>query len=388
MRLIHTSDWHLGRILYKKSLLEDQRFFIYDFFLPALDELSPDAVMISGDIFDRQIAPTEAIALFDGFISELCVKRGIKLFIITGNHDGADRFALAPELLSKSGLYISSRLDVNSPPVRLERGNERADIYMLPYFDPARARAALETAGYDAEKITTFSDAYSAVLDIKCRDMDKSAVNILMAHCFASGAAKSDSESVMYLGNAGEVPPSLFDRFDYAALGHLHGPQRSGEKGRYSGSPLKYSFDEENQRKAIFVLDIKNNKINVSEYRVKPLHDMRTVTGGIEEIESAAKLDASPEDYIYAKIEGAPVYEPMLRLRKVYPNILDLKNGNLTAIGGNAERDELREKLMHSNSSGLSLMTEFFRQMCGYEPDEQDMSLLKELLSSADEDKA
>ena len=134
MRLIHTSDWHLGRILYKKSLLEDQRFFIYDFFLPALDELSPDAVMISGDIFDRQIAPTEAIALFDGFISELCVKRGIKLFIITGNHDGADRFALAPELLSKSGLYISSRLDVNSPPVRLERGNERADIYMLPYF--------------------------------------------------------------------------------------------------------------------------------------------------------------------------------------------------------------------------------------------------------------
>ncbi len=387
MRIIHTSDWHLGRILYKKSLLEDQRFFIYDFFLPAMDELLPDAVMISGDIFDRQIAPAEAISLFDGFISELCIKRGIKLLVSTGNHDGADRFALASELLSRSGLYIASHLDVTSPPVRLESGGEKADIYMLPFFDPARARASLESAGYGAENITTFSDAYAAVLDIKCRDMDSGAVNILMAHCFAAGAAKSDSESVMYLGTAGEVPPSLFDRFDYAALGHLHGPQKSGEKGRYSGSPLKYSFDEEKQRKAIFVLDINGGEINVSEYPVKPLHDMRTVSGSIEEIESAAKLDTAADDYIYAKIEGAPVYEPMLRLKKVYPNILDLKNGSLASLDGNSERDELREQLMHSRGGEMSVMTEFFRQMCGYEPEEQDIALFKELLSDT-EDKA
>ncbi len=384
MRLIHTSDWHLGRILYKRPLIEDQRYFIYDFFLPAMEELSPDGIMISGDIFDRQIAPAEAIALFDDFISEICAKRGIRLFITTGNHDGSDRFALAPGLLCRSGLHIVSKLSLSPDPVRIESGNEKVDIYMLPYFDPPRARAALEALGYDTENITTFTDAYKAVLDIKCKNMDNDAVNILMAHCFAAGAVKSDSESTVYLGGAGEVLPALFDIFDYAALGHLHSPQKSGDKGRYSGSPLKYSFDEQHQRKALTIIDIKNSQLGISDYPIKPLRDMRTISGTIDEIESAAQNDNNRNDYIYAQINGAPVFEPMMRLREIYPNILDLKNGSLTVLNGDAARSELREQLMRPGGSDITIMTEFFKQMCGYEPDQEDIEILKSLLDKTE----
>lgn len=381
MRLIHTSDWHLGRILYKRPLLEDQRHFIYEYFLPKVDELSPDAVLISGDIFDRQIAPADAIALFDSFISEICAKRKIKLLVSTGNHDGAERFALAPSLLGRSGLYITSKIELDAPPVRIEADGERADIYMLPYFDPARARDALAAAGYDAEEINSFGDAYRAVLDVKCADMDGGAVNILMAHCFAAGAKKSDSESTIYIGGAGEVPPSLFDRFDYAALGHLHAPQRSGGKGRYAGSPLKYSFDEQHQKKSITVIDIAGGRVDISECPVVPLRDMRTVSGTIDEIEAAAENDPHRDDYIYAEIKGAPVFEPMARLRKYYRNVLDLKNGSLTAAGAeDSVRDELRGHITHPGSSGMTVLTEFFRQMCGYEPDEEDTAIFEELL--------
>ena len=225
MKLLHTADWHLGRMLYGKSLLEDQEYFIRESFLPAVREHRPDLVILAGDIYDRPIAPAAAIRLFDEVIGELSAL-GIPLAAISGNHDGADRLAIGASLLRKSGIFIASRPADVFRPAEFRFGGEKVCVYLLPYCEPAQIRQVL---GDDS--LQGFKSCYAALLGRVAEGLDPDAVNILAAHCFAAGGAVSDSESVLYVGGSGEVDPSCFDPFQYAALGHLHAPQRAGTKG-------------------------------------------------------------------------------------------------------------------------------------------------------------
>ena len=370
MKILHTSDWHLGRVIYGRSLIEDQQYFIERFFLPLLEDERPDAVILAGDIFDRQIAPVEALRLFDAFVTEVCGRRHIPVIAVSGNHDGADRLGLGGALLRESGLHITSRLDPYAPPVVLP-GKREVHIYTLPYFDPAMARDCLRE-----EELRGFAAAYSAVLEILRERLDPAAFNILVAHCFVAGAETSESESPIFIGGSGEVPGILFDGFDYVALGHLHRAQTLGEKIRYSGSPLKYSFDEEHHKKSVTMLEV-GETLSLRQIPVAFLRDMRTLSGGIEELEAAAETDPGREDYISAELTGLPVYEPMHRLRQIYPNTLSVRNGSFAADGAREERAALR------GSDPQTVFAEFMRQMCGSEAEAADLAVFSAAYDAA-----
>lgn len=374
MKILHTSDWHLGKSVMGRSMLKEQEFFLDNVLLPALDLERPDAVIISGDVFDRQIPPVEAVDLFSRAVCEICLTRKIKAAVIAGNHDGAQRLAVYSRLLRPQGLFISAR-PFDTEPVLLESGGQRVYIHLLAYFDTAMARDVLERDDIRGENA-----AFGAVVE-KITPVE-GAVNILAAHCFAAGSKTCESESPLYVGGSSEVDPALFEGFDYVALGHLHGPQRAGKNAYYSGSPLKYSFDEEHQKKSLTILDIERGSVKRRLIPVKPLHDMRTVTGKIKEIIDAAPGDPGREDFIYASLtDNRPVFEPMALLREHYPNVLGLHPGWLDLEASPGNRADLKKGL-RSGSGDRILFEEFMRQVCGAEPEAGEMSVFDDLMGT------
>lgn len=379
MKLFHTSDWHLGKMIYGRSMLPDQEYFIEKIFLPQVRSQRPDLIILAGDIFDRQIAPVDAIRLFDRFLSEIS-ETGIPLAMITGNHDGAERVAIGSALLRRSGIYIGSTMDDLFRPAVINAGGETAHVYLLPYCEPSAVRQYLRN-----DAIKSFQEAYEALLARVREQMDNSAINILLAHCFVMGGALSSSESPTFVGGSSEVNPSVFKGFDYVALGHLHGRQKAGENGRYSGSPLKYSFDEAGQRKSFTILDLHKSSRQITEYSEAPLHDMRVLSGAFEELLRQGRA-APSEDYLYADLKDrAPVYMPMDRLRPYYPNLLGLSSEWLSA-GAGTVREDLRSQLIHRKTDDVYIFEEFLRQICGTEADEADKALFLQAVRSGGEE--
>lgn len=371
MKILHTADWHLGKSVMGCSMLPEQEHFIDEFF-SAVDAERPDAVVIAGDVFDRQVPPVEAVRLFSRAVGELCSKRHIPTAVIAGNHDGADRLAVYSDLLRQSGLYISAR-PFDTPPVLVESADGPVYLHLLPYFDAAAARDALAR-----EDIRGQNAAFSAVME-RVRPVP-GARNVLVAHCFAAGGATCESESPLSVGGSDEVDPALFSGFDYVALGHLHGPQRVGANGAYSGSPLKYSFDEEHQKKSLAVAELGSDGVFTRRLAIAPLRDMRTITGKIADLLAAAQDDPHRGDYIYANLtDDRPVYEPMALLRELYPNALGLHPGWLDLTPGGGERAALKEGLRTGAGDRL-LYGEFLRQVCGIEPQADELSLFDELM--------
>lgn len=376
IRLLHTADWHLGKMIYGRSLLEDQEYFIDRQFLPAVERERPDAVLLAGDIYDRAVAPLEAIRLFDRVVSALA-RMHVPLVAVTGNHDGGERVALGASLLREQGITIVSNLQEAMRPVCLERGGQRVCIHPLPYFDPPQARAFLHR-----EDLRGFHDSMQAVLQELRMEWDAQAAHILVAHCFVTGCVSSDSERPLYVGGSGEVGASLFSAFDYVALGHLHAPQRSGEKGRYAGSPLKYSFDEARQKKGMTLIGIENRQVSVCPLPVSALRDLREIGGTLEELLQLGKENPS-EDYLFANLtDSAPVYLPMEQLRAYYPNLLGLRS-QWMACGQTKEREALREGAAGKDDD--LIFDTFLKQICKLEATDEDRALFRSFCRQAEE---
>ncbi len=379
MKVIHTSDWHLGKMIYGRSLLPDQEHFIFQTFLPAVCSEHPELVLIAGDIFDRQIAPVEAIRLFDRFLSEMSALR-IPLAMISGNHDGAERIAIGTGLLRQSGIYIGNTIDDLFRPAAISAGSETAHVYLLPYCEPAAVRQYLHDDG-----IKSFQDAYAALLARVNEILVPGVINILVAHCFVMGGTLSSSESPTFVGGSSEVNPALFEGFDYVALGHLHGSQKAGKTGRYCGSPLKYSFDEAGQKKSVSVVTINKGHTEIKEYSRPPLHDMRVIPGLFSDLLRQGR-EAPCEDYLYANLEdSAPVYMPMDQLRPYYPNLLGLSSEWLSARG-DGSRDGLRDQLMRRKTDDVYVLEQFLRQICGSEVEDADRELFRQALNMSREE--
>jgi exonuclease SbcD len=373
MKMLHTSDWHLGRMIYGRSLLPDQEHFIHEVFFPAVRSERPDFVVIAGDIFDRSIAPAQAIRLFDSVIAGMS-ELGIPLFVITGNHDGADRIAVGTGLLKKQGIHIACRIEDVLSPVILQKGDEKICVYSLPYFDPAGARDAL-----GREEIRGFSDAYAAVLEPVRASLDPGCVNILISHCFVKGGQVSDSESPLYIGGSGEIDASLFAGFDYVALGHLHAPQKAGPNGRYSGSPLTYSCDEERQRKSMSVVEFTGHDFIVRELPVPPLHAMRTLSGTINELLAEGQQQKS-DDFIFMRLlDEHPVYMPVEQLRPYYPNLLGLSTEWMRAVSDNGDGIDPARR-----TDDAYIFEQFMQQVCGTQADDADRAIFRKAMQTAE----
>ena len=367
MLLLHTSDWHLGRMLYGKSLLEDQRYFLEGQLLPTVEQEKPQALLLCGDIYDRPIAPPEAIRLFDKTLSCL-LDRGVKVLAISGNHDGADRIALLKGALRQSGVYFATSLEDAFSPVLLEEAGQRVQFFLLPYFDCAQARDFLGDPSLRGE-----AACMQQLIGRMQALFDPDAAHVLLSHCFCAGSFTSESESGLFVGGSGQVPPALFAPFDYVALGHLHGPQPAGEKARYAGSPLKYSIDEEKQKKGFLLVEQQGHTFIPRHIEAPPLHDVRRVSGLLEDL-TAPGADQSG-DYVEIHLEDKhPVMMAAEKLRPFYPNLLAVQNR--WVLQGAAGRRA--EKLQGVDPGAV--FGSFLQDVCGIEPEEADQALFREIL--------
>lgn len=371
MRILHTSDWHIGRQFHNVSLIADQRH-VLDEIVTLIAEQNIDVVLIAGDIYDRSMPPADAVALLDDVIDRISHQLRIPIIMITGNHDSAQRLMFGARQLAKSGVHILGKLSKEPQPVILNDAHGEVAFYGIPYADPASVRDALENDVHSHEQ------ALQALTDQIKQHNNPGRRCVVLSHCFIDGGEASDSERPLSVGGADKVPYELFADFHYTALGHLHGPQYKGKESiRYSGSILKYSFSEASHNKSVTVVDMNaNGECTIDKIPLKPLHDMRIIEGCLDDIIARAKDDPAPDDYVLIRLlDKHALYEPMAKLREVYPNILQLEKPNLSQGG---ERQLLKRENLKKGE--LPMFLDFYQQMTGDDLDEESTKLVANLL--------
>lgn len=235
MKFIHLSDLHLGKRLHETSLIEDQAA-VLDQIIEIIDRESPNGIFIAGDVYDKSVPSAEAVQLFDKFLVELA-KRTVQVFIISGNHDSAERIAFGSQIMGVAGIHLSPVYNGKIEAKSLTDEYGEINVYMLPFIKPSHVRRF-----YENEMIESYTDAVKVAIEKMNIDKDKR--NVLITHQFVTGATRSESEETV--GGTDNVDANVFDDFDYVALGHLHAPQYcANNKIRYSGTPLKYSFQRQ-----------------------------------------------------------------------------------------------------------------------------------------------
>ena len=316
VKILHTADWHLAKILNGKSLLDDQRYILRQIIeLTRAEEI--DAIIIAGDLYDRSIPPTEAVTLLNDTLYELNVLRKIPIFAISGNHDSAERLAFGSAWYEQNKLFLTSKLTNLIMPIEWNN----IQFWLIPYHDALTARAVLQD-----ENIKSFDDAMQQIIAKIKEQQDPDKMQMLVGHTFVAGGVPSDSERVLSVGNVDRVAVDTLADFDYVALGHLHHANAlSHPKIQYSGSPLKYSFSEAKDNKSVNIIEIANNKVvNIKKHPLKPMRDLRIIEGYLDEL--IAHPVEQNEDYLQINLldEGALI-DPIGKLRKIYPNILHLE---------------------------------------------------------------
>ena len=327
MRFIHLSDLHIGKRVNGFPMLEDQRY-ILEQILEKTKESAADAVIIAGDIYDKPVPSAEAVDLFDDFLVGL-TKLGVMVFLISGNHDSAERISYAGRLLRESQVYISPRFDGTIHPISVSDDYGIVNVYLIPYIHPSLVRNA-----WPEEKIGSYDDAMRVLLEKS--GADPNARNLAVVHQFVTAGGQSPEETdseEKHVGGLDNVDASAFDAFDYVALGHLHGPQRIGRDTiRYAGSPLKYSFSEEKQNKSITLAELKEKgKVTYDLLPLEAKRDLRTVRGTFEEVTSPEFTARRKGDDYYRVIltDENDVPNALSRLRRrFYENLMILEYDN------------------------------------------------------------
>lgn len=369
MKFLHTSDWHLGMTFRGGvSYARDQKYVIENICRIALDE-KVDGILIAGDVFDKSIASYEALNVYDEVMTRICVSYEIPVYLIAGNHDGAERLSQCNELLKKSGLYIAGSLSDKPQVVN----TKDADIYLLPWISTDRVKAAYPD---EAEKISSMEDAYKTVLDKYRESFVKDHKNILVAHAFIVNAKTSTSDRAAEVGKAAMVGSHVFEGFDYVALGHLHGPQQINKKIRYSGSPMAYSFGkEEKQEKSVTIFDTESGGQTVIP--IPQLHKRTTLTGTFEELMKADFDDDIRDGYVRLEVTDSYVgMDSMAAFREKYRNLLEV-------AGKGFERDDARitmtiEEIENADTDPETVFEQYCKDMLGESPSEHLISLFKD----------
>ena len=313
MRFIHTSDIHFGISLCEYSLVEIQHEVVREI-LRCAEESQADGLIIAGDVFDRAVSAKDAISLYDSLVSEL-FQRGIQVFAVAGNHDGADRLSMLEKPLSKIGIHIKGKLTADTEPVSL--GN--TDIYFLPFFNLDKARSV-----FAEEEFSDYQQAFSFVVDRIRSRLDRSRYNIIISHCYVSGGQLSESDRSARLGQTMIVPPSVFEGFDYAALGHLHAPHNVSENVRYSGTPYPYSFGEKGGEKTLTLVDTQSGKI--TELPLDYSKKVVKIEGDYLEIIEMGEKKIHENDFVKVVLKDRYASSDIRnRLEELFPFLLQLE---------------------------------------------------------------
>ena len=323
MKLIHLSDLHLGKRVNEFSMLEDQQYILEEI-LRIIDSEKPDGVLIAGDVYDKTVPSAEAVTLLDEFLVQLS-KRDTQTFLISGNHDSAERLAFGGRLMEQSGIHIARVYNGVLAPLTLRDEYGPVDLYLLPFLRPVQVRRF-----FPESEIATYTEAMAAVLG--AADINKTHRNVLVTHQFVTGAQTCDSEELS-VGGTDNVDVSVFDDFDYVALGHIHGPQKIGrETVRYCGTPLKYSFSEVGHKKSVTVVELaEKGSVAIRTVPLVPKRDMSELRGAYNELMLRENYEGKPfrNDYLRITLtDEEDIPNAVNNLRTVYPYIMRLDYDN------------------------------------------------------------
>lgn len=323
---MHLADLHLGKRVNGFSMMDDQEY-ILNRILEIMEEEQPDGLLIAGDVYDKTIPPAEAVHRMDDFLTAVAAKH-VPVFLISGNHDSAERVAFGHQLMQGSGIWISPVYDGTIRHHTLKDRWGEVNIYLIPFLRPSVVRSFFP----DVE-IEDYTDALRTI--IEDLQVDTSRRNVVLAHQFVTAAGAlpetCDSEQLS-VGGLDRVDGSVFSPFDYTALGHLHGPQRVGsETIRYAGSPLKYSFSELHQKKSVTVAELRaKGETEIRQIPLQPRREMTELRGTFEKILEEARKKGEPQTDYYHMIltDETDVVDALSRLREYYPNIMLLDYDN------------------------------------------------------------
>lgn len=320
MKLLHTADLHIGKIVNEFSMLEDQKYVLGQI-VEIAKEQAVDVVLLAGDIYDRAIPSVEAVEVLDQFLNQL-LEENIQVMMISGNHDSPERLSFAEHILDKQGLFISGSYQGRLKKVVLTDTFGEVIFHFFPFFKTAMAGQFLE------QRVNSVQDMAEQILKRERETLNKEKRNVMLAHYFVLHGGERAEEQEEGVGGLDAIESSLFDDYDYVALGHIHGESYMGRRQvTYSGSPLKYSFSEVNQEKSVKIVELKEKgNITIEKFLLKPLHDMRIIKGELKELIKNEVVGLAPfDDYICAVLtDKDALVQPMDLLRSVYPNAMQI----------------------------------------------------------------
>lgn len=371
MKLIHLSDLHLGKRVNEFSMLEDQRYILGEI-LKIIDQEQPQGVLIAGDVYDKSVPPTEAVALLDDFLAALA-GRAVPVFLISGNHDSPERMAFGGRLMARSGVHLAPVYHGTVAPITLTDAHGPVNLYLLPFLKPTHVRRF-----FPEREISTYTDALATA--IQAMGVDPSVRNVLVTHQFVTGAARCDSEEIS-VGGSDNVDVSVFDPFDYVALGHIHGPQQVGREGvRYCGTPLKYSFSEASHKKSVTVVELEEKgSLTVRTVPLVPQRDLVELRGTYEELTFRGFYQGTsyPEDYVHITLtDEEDIPDAVRKLRVIYPYLMKLDYDNRrtrTEVSLEGAQD-VQQK------SPLELLEEFYQQQNGQPMGQEQQAFARGLM--------
>lgn len=395
MKLLHIADLHIGKRVNEFSMLEDQKY-ILQAILRLVDEVKPAGVLIAGDVYDKSVPAGEAVEVLDDFLTELTARQA-PIFMVSGNHDSPERLDFGSRIMAKNGVHIVGTFDGSLKKTTLQDEYGPLHIFLLPFIKPAMVQPHFADLNIDS-----YEDAARVV--IQAAGINSGERNILVAHQFITNGLirpeRSDSETVA-VGGLDNIDASVFEPFDYVALGHLHGPQSIGrEPIRYAGSPLKYSFSEVRQQKSVTLIEFaQKGTIDIQTLSLTALRDMREIKGPLAELlHAGASADTSLRDAAGTSVEEAiqgvcqdyirailtdedEIFDAIGQLRQVYPNIMRLDFANSrsrqaadsqTAASGDVAR-----------KSPLELFAEFYFKQNNCELNEEQRRIMEEILEQS-----
>lgn len=376
MRFLHLADLHIGKRVNGFSMIEDQKF-VFEQVYNVIENEKIDGIIMAGDIYDKPVPSAEAVKLFDEMLTRL-VSINLPIFVISGNHDSAERIGFGSDILSAAKVYMSRVYNGNLQKIELEDDYGKINVYLLPFIKPATVKNI-----YKGAEIKDYDDALEYVLSQE--KIDETKRNVIVSHQFVTGAMRSESEEVS-VGGLDNVSVENYEAFDYVALGHIHRAQQMGrESARYAGTLLKYSFSEEKHNKSMTIVDLKEKgNIEIKEIPVKPLHDLKTIKGKFSKITSEEFYkELKKEDYYRAVLtDEDDILNAIGKLKSIYPNLMSMEYDNTRtrsySVVDNVETGETK--------SPLDYFEEFFEKQNGRKMSEKQRNYLLEILGEAREE--
>ena len=371
MKIIHTSDWHFGMRIGTENYQDCQEYFLKQLY-DLIRRENVGAVLCAGDVYDSGNVGADAISLFDRAAQTICGELGVPFIVIAGNHDSPERLAAHRGLLSGAGLYISGRLERDIRPVLLDEG--KVAVYPVPFFNRYEVQALFPER---QEDVHSLQDAHKVVLDHIRETMDPDRRNIVVSHAYIVGAALSESDRAAMKGLAPAVSNDVFQGFDYAALGHIHKPQQVAPNARYSGTPVKYSFSEENHEKGVVLIDTKD--MGHAFVPLPLLRDRKTAEGTFAEL--MARTDLADH---YLRLRVTDRYsglETYAELKERFPFLLELTG--MKAAGSEGESSLTMEEL--ETLSDEDVLIKFLAERFDYTPTDDQLTMFREAMAQVEE---